>query len=376
MENKTGKISSLCSMAKIGIITFHCANNYGAVLQTYGMQEYLRRQGHETYVIDYRPKYIVEMYAKFSIWHWISRNPWKCIKRLFIESKIKLIRIKRWNAFENFRTTCFNLYPYHKKNDFSEFDFIILGSDQIWNSEMVGGKMDGVYWGEGLKCNVFAYAVSSRKFDYTSMELSYIKERLSKLSSIGVREESLKKYIQPLCSMEINVVLDPSLLAGPEIYKKIAQKPKETNYLLIYEIGRHEKTRKIAYFIADKLKLKIVELVNNPIQSEPYLNQVASPAEFVGYIINASFVVTTSFHGTVFSFMFRRNFFAIRQNTSADDRIESFVNIMDVKSQFISSIEDVNSYNQNINYVLVWDNYKLYRKKSMDFIFSSIYAKN
>lgn len=78
---------------KIGIITFQCAHNYGAVLQAYALKEYLKSLGHSVNIINYRPYYIVNAYRKINLRYWLSRNPYKCIIRLFIELIIKPIRI-------------------------------------------------------------------------------------------------------------------------------------------------------------------------------------------------------------------------------------------------------------------------------------------
>ena len=87
---------------KIGIITFQCAHNYGAVLQAYGLKEYLKSLGYSVNIVDYRPRYKVNTYRKFNPRYWLSRNPYKCIIRLFIEIIVKPTRIKRWYAFEDF----------------------------------------------------------------------------------------------------------------------------------------------------------------------------------------------------------------------------------------------------------------------------------
>lgn len=62
---------------KIGIITFHCAHNYGAVLQAYALKEFLKSSGHSVNVVNYRPSYIVNSFRKFNPRYWLSRNPYK-----------------------------------------------------------------------------------------------------------------------------------------------------------------------------------------------------------------------------------------------------------------------------------------------------------
>lgn len=84
---------------KIGILTFHCAHNYGAVLQTYALQEILKTMGHEVFIIDYRPKYIVDVYKIFNIRRFISKSPITSLK-------------KTLNEILNFRNRIFRYYKF------------------------------------------------------------------------------------------------------------------------------------------------------------------------------------------------------------------------------------------------------------------------
>lgn len=354
---------------KIGIITFQCAHNYGAVLQAYALQEYLVGHGHKAFIIDYNPIYKTREYAIFSIYHWASRSPLACIKRLFVELCIKRIRIKRWIAFKNFKKNRFLLFPFKKEYDNNDFDVIILGSDQIWNPDRTGGKLDGVFWGDGISCPVISYAASSRKLQYDNSEMLYIKERLHRMKSISVREDILRKALQPLVDTPISVVLDPTLLAGVDIFKRISKKPPKNDYILVYEIKRNQQTQEFAERISKNLNLPIVELVNSPIWNSGTLHQTASPEEFVGYFENASAIITTSFHGVVFAFLFRRIFYALKQYSSADNRLYSFLSNVGLSDRFID-FEQASKTNEmgSIDYTIPMELYAKERKKSMDFI--------
>lgn len=139
---------------KNGITTFHCARNYGAVLQAYGLEGFLKISGHSVNVVNYRPRYIVNTFRKFNLRYRLSRNPYKCIVRLFIEFIVKPIRIKRWYVFERFMEEYLDLSPYHKEYSFSYLDTLVLGRDQICNPRLTGGDFDGVYFGNSAECNV------------------------------------------------------------------------------------------------------------------------------------------------------------------------------------------------------------------------------
>lgn len=325
---------------KLGIITFHCSHNYGAVLQAYGLQSYLQGLGHEVYIIDYRPKYKVRSYAIFSVYHWISRNPFMIFKRQYIEFKIKPKRIKRWKAFNNFINTKLHLYKYSKNDDYTEFDAIFIGSDQVWNPKLTGGTFDPIYFGVNAKCNVIAYAVSNRASEIRKRDEDYFKKHLPFFTAIGVREDALNQILSPLTEKKIVTVLDPTVLAGRKYYECFVDKNfkmRNKRYLLIYEIGRHTTTRIIAQHIANELDLEIIELVSEPQIGDSSMDQTASPEDFINYINYASYIVTTSFHGIAFSITFNKLFYAIRQNTSADIRLESLLCRLELLDRFIDN---------------------------------------
>ena len=85
---------------KIGILTFHSAHNYGAILQAYGLQEYLKSQGYDTYMVDYQPDYVINGTKKDGIRMWLSRNPKMCLLRLINYIRYRSIRHTRWDGFE------------------------------------------------------------------------------------------------------------------------------------------------------------------------------------------------------------------------------------------------------------------------------------
>lgn len=173
---------------KVGILTFHCANNYGAVLQCYALQEYLRSLGHEAYVIDYRPDYVVRRYKVFSRRNWIVRDFKKTIKKLFSEPYLCIVRYKRNKRLESFIKNRYNLYPYSA--DKSVFDAIVLGSDQIWNPNLTGKSFDEVFFGKDFHCKKISYAASNRTESLSPAEEAFYIKHLAELDSIGVRENA------------------------------------------------------------------------------------------------------------------------------------------------------------------------------------------
>ena len=151
---------------KAGIITFSSAHNYGAVLQVYAMQEYLKKMGIDVDIINYRPKAIDRVYNLYTI----KKSKSKIIK-LYRKSKkiLKINFIDRWriikrNNFEDFINNVLNTTkPYYSlsqiQKDFLDYDILIAGSDQIWNIELTKG-FDPTYFlefGNKSAKRIFAY---------------------------------------------------------------------------------------------------------------------------------------------------------------------------------------------------------------------------
>lgn len=322
---------------KLGILTFHSAHNYGAVLQAYGLQEYLSRNGHEVYVIDYRPEYISYCYPRDGRAFWMSRNPLTCAKGLYNYYRHKRIRYARWDNFEAFIKRHLHLYPYYQGMDFHEFDAVLIGSDQVWSSVHTGGRFDPVFFGEGFHCKVISYAPSCTNLSLTESDTNFLRKHLDAMTAISVREEKMKDVLQPLTGKNISVVVDPSLLAGRSCFEPIAAPagPRRP-YIVIYEIGYHPEVYRMAKAMAWRIGADIIELTNGMrFCHRSSMHEEATPEDFLGYIKNAACVLTTSFHGTAFSLLFHTPFYTVLQHSDADTRMVALLRAMGMENRLV-----------------------------------------
>ena len=323
---------------RIGILTFHSAHNYGAILQAYGLQEYLKEQGYETYIVDFRPDYVVNNTNKDGIRMWLSRNPKMCLLRLINYIRYRKIRHARWDGFEEFIKNRFNLVPYKKGDDFHSFDAILIGSDQVWSPYHTGGWYQDVMFGVGFKCKSISYAPSCSMDRLTEEQADYMRRHLDAMTAVSTRERKFKDLLQPLTKKEISVVVDPTILAGHDVFEKIAANIECTRpYVLVYEIKQHDNVYRIATDLAEQLNADIVELTDGVLNyHRKTMKEGASPEEFLGYFKNALCVVTTSFHGTVFSVLFNRPFYMVKQNSPADIRMTFLLEQLHLEERLIN----------------------------------------
>lgn len=328
---------------KIGILTFHCAHNYGAVLQCYALQTFLESLGHEVFVIDYRPRYLVKRYALFSRKHWIAKSVKRTIARFLTEPYLLFIRKIRSHRLEEFVSSKLHLFPYSNNSDYSDFDAIVLGSDQIWNPKLTGMGFDEVYFGKGFSCRKIAYAASNRSISISKTEERFYIEHLKELTYLGVRESSLQSLLQPLTDKEVILTIDPTLLSDRRWTLGLQQiRPISKDYVMLYEVSRHSENRFLVRSYAKRNSFSFVELtgaLSLSCRDAFHLDQTASPEKFLSYIYFATCVFTTSFHGVALSILLGKDFFYLKQHTDADIRIESLLDVLKIKNRMIESNE-------------------------------------
>lgn len=320
---------------KVGIFTYHSAHNYGAVLQAYALQEYLLSQGHDVYIVDYRPKYFNIIYSRFYWRRWVRKNIYKG----FLENIFLYSRIKHFRVFEQFIQKYFRLYPFGLLQENTDIETFIFGSDQIWNSIIHEGQLDTIYLGQFPAAHtrrLVSYAASIGRATLPSDEITIFNQTLSSFYAIGVRENSAKELISNFLNKEVVTVLDPTLLADRSIFDRIAVKPKNRKpYILIYQVCYNENLLRMAQHIANEMGVKIIELSNPGKMPKKGLIQTASPEEFVGYFKYATGIVTSSFHATVFSVLYHKSFYTMKLNNFRDARLISLLELLGLSSQLV-----------------------------------------
>lgn len=360
---------------KIGVLTFHCAHNYGAVLQCYATQEFLRSMGHDVEIINYRPTYLIEPYKIFSIRRTLSKNPIRLIRNIIKDLLVFRLRNKRWRGFERFINNHLNIGNIVTAGEIpTDYDVYIVGSDQIWNPKLTRG-FDGVFFCcfQFLKEHrkFIAYAASMEAKDLDEESIGFYTNNLKHFDAISVRETDLLRLLQPLSSTDIRHVLDPTLMAPVHIWDNFSSNEViEKKYVVVYQVRTNKKTIDIANYIATQLGAEVKILVAWMEINSKNMYQDATPEDFVNTIRNAACVVTTSFHGTAFSVIFNRPFYTIKLNDGADSRSSSLLNSIGLSDRLIS-IEDLPEFTA-IDYTDVNVKLDILRQESQKFILNNL----
>lgn len=339
---------------KIGILTFHRAINYGAFLQAYALKTHLISQGYDVSIIDYWPRAHENIYKLFTPnWrnHSFKRNiiyPFLCLLGYYRASKRK----KKMNSlfYYYFNISILPRYESPESLKTLYLDCIIYGSDQIWwNSKLPNYKgFDPVYWGEFVDHSIkkITYAPSMGVIDINNKEEQTIKSFLKNFKYISVRESNFKNAITSLTEKEIAVVLDPVFLLSKEQWDKICTPIHRKKYILYYNLLKSTEADKLVNKLKQELHCGIVEITGKvyPLKMGKRYIQTADAIEFISLIKNADFVVTTSFHGTAFSIIFEKQFYALGMGNNSG-RVKSLLEILGIENRLLKDSSNLdNSY--------------------------------
>lgn len=329
---------------KIGIITFHAAHNYGSMLQAYALQTYLERQGHKVEIINFRTPKQKSIYAKPLSWEDMPHIK-QSIKRLLLDPySIKDLN-KKWHLFETFLTNFLNLTKEYNtveelKDASFDYDYIVTGSDQIWNTKAM--DFSEAYFATFAKTKKIAYAPSMGP-EPESQDVSYVKSLLKDYLAVSVREKRTKNFLENNDIYKpVELVLDPTMLLDAEDYKSLFVKDPliKGKYIFYYTPGgiRPEFMR-IAQEIGKKYKLPIItdgtyypKEMNEFSDMQQY--KAVGPSEFLNLVKNAEIVCGASFHLMVFAILFKKQFYCI--NGDIDSRMNNLMNIMGMEDKIVS----------------------------------------
>lgn len=310
---------------KAGVITFHSAHNFGASLQTWALQQALLGLGVEPCVINYHTPVIDELYDPVK--ESDPRKRRKKIKQLEKKNPKSLLRFERYNQFIKDNFTLFGNYTCYEDllKETKHLDAYITGSDQVWNSQHIGGY-DPAYFlefvpEEALK---ISYAASTGRSYILPIYHDKVSHALESFTSIAVREASSAPAVQALTKHQVNVVADPTFLLPKEKYDAMKKKPElGEKYIFVYMMENNPEVVKFANSISRTLGLPIVQRR----QKKFFINEIdntytSTPDEWLGFIDNAELVITNSFHGTVFSAIFEKPFISMLHSDTGSRTVD------------------------------------------------------
>ena len=342
-------------MDKIGILTFHAAHNYGSMLQAYALKLAIAKLGYDSEIINYRNERQKRLYSILSIG----------IKTQVIRLMHLQKYTRRYKAFEqylhDYLTPTSEISSVKDVSTYvQEFKAIVCGSDQIWNEMPTTYDRDMIY--------LAPFSFAGKKVAYapsmgSDIDMKLIKNRLiyyiNDFYAVSAREDCLSKVLSDcLGGKDVPTVLDPTLLVNNDVWLKQLVNVSKQKYICFYSLLYSEKLVKFVQIASKALDMKVINL--SPRAKYAAINSFEQhydigPKEFLSYIKNADLVITNSFHGTVFSILFKRPLFSlIIDETKPDFRRQNLFSITGLHDMYFH-VAETSSIKERYNSILASD---------------------
>lgn len=359
-------------MKKVGILTFHFANNYGAILQAYALKEVLLRMGYDVIFINryYKPCFLKRLYINFRVGYNSKERNWLD----FAKSRDKLIQPV---------TPYYSSYDASLKINYQNYHAIITGSDQVWRysfSHIGYGYYLDFVTNPSIRKVSYAASFGNKEWTENNAVTENIKGLLYKFSAISVRETSGVEICKNIFGVNAKHVLDPTLLLDSfdytdKILNNYVPERDYSHFVVSYLLANNqvpEVMRKLNYFANSNgcqfMDLYFIDSANT--NEYGILNKVHVRLEEWLYAIKtAKYIVTNSFHATVFSILFKKQFVVLESNGHRSSRISSLLNSLSISGRYVT-LENISAeqLRNEIDYSTVYKRLSTLRTSSYGFL--------
>ena len=329
---------------KIAIVTITGEANYGNSLQNYAVERTFQKMNcksvtlvteSETFIVRIKSIIYSALFDKSHIYIKKQKEPLTLRRKRFRKFNKKFLNMKAERSFD-------------------DYDFVVCGSDQIWNFTFSKIKNNiPFYFGQFVPKNKrISFSASIGTDEIPSEYLSTAKKGFEEMKSVSVREEKAKQIIEELTGRkDVVVTIDPTLMLSVDEWRKISKQPKyiepKQKILLTYFLGdMSEEVNRFIVKISKTYDLKIVNLRSEWIAYDKSVNDeyYTDPSEFLWLIEHCELVMTDSFHGCVFSTIFRKPFrwFSRNQKNLANmnSRMDTLFNKLNLGEWCIGTVEE------------------------------------
>lgn len=322
---------------KIGILTFHEGINHGGYFQAYCLYSHIASLGHDVELINYKNKTHYKNEKKAFLY---VKNPF-----LLISNILKILKFRK--AQKKMPMSKFTVIP--EEISFDKYDAIFVGADIVWDYQASFTGGDSLYFGDGIQHpNLNSYAPSCGSADFSKNLPNELIEGLKGFSNISVRDVRTQQMVKKHTDKNVELVVDPAFLYDPlqgQISKNIND---NQDYILVYAYQLEYSKRIELIEFAKENKLKIISIgYTNKWADVNYVS--IGPFEWLEYIKQAKYVVTSTFHGALFSIKYEKNF-AVEYNENIEGKLETTLVELDLKSRVLLNGSLAKTLKQPIEY--------------------------
>lgn len=368
-------------MAKIGILTYHTGYNYGASLQAYALQNIIKKMTKDCEIINFETERFLASREMFSRRPKRIKEVVKIITRIPYLSSLK----KRQSLFDNYTKNCLQVSDLYRTEtevikNIGNYECIVCGSDQIWNLSQDDAPAANLLF-------YLNFPKNQRRVSYAASFGKWVKEApkyeetilpwLKQFDALSVRETSGADYLTSL-GLNCELALDPTILLDAEDYSSIcAERLIPEKYVLLFSWSCTDEVVNAAKKVAKKLNLPLYNIVPPPRAVGKGIKRKldVGPSEFLSMIKYADFVITNSFHGTVFSTIYEKPYVSIVTG-KPDLRMESLLKQLDLIDHLVT-VDNIDVAKMiSTDFTTVSDKKKILRQSSIDYLKSALEVDN
>lgn len=349
-------------MKPIGLVTCYFHHNYGSMLQAYATEMIMKKmelpyqtiacKRPKDYMIANKFGYIIKKLLIADWKMWLGKR--KIAKAMEKNPQFRECVMKRDAAFDKFAYDCFHTSRFcNNRKELTamapEYSTFVVGSDQLWRTDSVEHGYYTLEWvPDGIKKVAYSTSIGVKEVPWFQLEKN--KRFMNRFDYMALREQSACDLVKSLTGRtDVELVLDPTLLFTGEEWLHIQEEQPLMggNYIFCYLLGNNPGQRELIKKVAKETGYKIVALLHldEYIPSDegfadetPYVG----PREFLNYIRNAKFVFTDSFHCSVFSILYHKNFFTFNRfnekaKQSTNTRIDNLLNIVGLSDRHMNN---------------------------------------
>lgn len=347
---------------RIGIVTQPLYNNYGGIIQNWALQRVLLEEGQDPITIDYLPKqsrlrrflsYIKETFLLLfgnkerSLKYELKRN-------IECESFVAL-NIKRTDVCYSYNKEILSRYG---------IDMVCIGSDQVWRPDYNGYTLYDMYGRFSYPVPTFTYAASFGvgEWEYNRTQTIHCRKLVRRLKGVSVREKPAVGMCRDYLKVDAKFVLDPTLLVTKDKYESLIQNIPAINesFILAYVLDSNEENDQMITRVSNMLKLNVHRF-------SIYDKQGLSIEEWLREFRDAAYIITDSYHGVVFSVIFKKIFKLLPNNHRGMLRFQSLLEACGLEYKLKEGMEIM-----PIDWGLVDESINEYRKESYDYLHSML----
>lgn len=336
---------------KIDIVTVYDSLNYGSFFQAFASAKELEQYGVVRF-LDIKHQSIIAQT--------IERVFKDCVRIRFNSAILELKKLINFQKAHSYFHTI-------QSANIEKDDYVFFGSDEIWNISRKKMKRSKEFFGVGIESkHKFSLAPSINMTTLSQLQdNSYIQEALSKFSAISVRDEYTKECIDTLIDGSSILVSDPTMMFPKEFYMQYQKDVNYKDYILLYTYGTMLTDKNIFQIksFSKENNLKIVSIGKWYDFCDICLSP--SPYEFLSFVNNAKYIFTDTFHGTVFSIIYEKEFVSFALNNT---KVFELLDELELNDRVVSETNLKSIVNSSINYSKVTSMVSNYGNKTKKYL--------